>query len=136
MLAAAIGICLPLEPMVSIFLVGMLSYLVQHKVGDDDEEAKDRIHCPGMLFPAGLITGEALMGIAIAVPIVLAENAEVLALPETWHLGQWSGPLVLAMVGWLLYRSGGKASADEELPQGQGRVNLPRPALRQAGVSA
>ncbi len=119
-LAAAIGIYLPLELMVPIFLGGLVSYLVQrkHKVSDDDEEAKDRIHRPGTLFAAGLITGEALMGIAIAVPIVVTENAEVLALPATWHLGQWIGLLVLAGVGLLLYRSGGKASADEVLPQG------------------
>lgn len=110
-LAAAIGIYLPLELMVPIFLGGLLSHLVQrkHKVGDDDEEAKDRIHRPGTLFSAGLITGEALMGIAIAVPIVVTSNAEVLALPEAWHFSQWVGLGVLAVVGGLLYRSGAKA---------------------------
>ena len=38
----------------------------------DDEEGRDRVHRPGVLFAAGLITGEALMGIAIAVPIVVS----------------------------------------------------------------
>ena len=42
---------------------------------------RDRVHRPGTLFAAGLITGEALMGIAIAIPIVLSERADVLALP-------------------------------------------------------
>ncbi|HEY0202019.1 MAG TPA: oligopeptide transporter, OPT family, partial [Burkholderiaceae bacterium] len=67
-LAAAIGIYLPLELMVPIFVGGLLSHLVQrkHGISDDDEEGKDRIHRPGTLFSAGLITGEALMGIAIA----------------------------------------------------------------------
>ena len=109
-LAAAIGIYLPLELMVPIFLGGLISHYVQrkHDVSDDDEEAKDRIHRPGTLFSAGLITGEALMGIAIAVPIVMTSNAEVLALPEAWHFSQWVGLAVLAIVGWLLYRSGSK----------------------------
>ena len=48
------------------------------------------------------------MGIAIAVPIVLSSSADVLALPEAWHFNQWIGLLVLAIVGWLLYRSGAK----------------------------
>ena len=117
-LAAAIGIYLPLELMVPIFLGGLLSYFVQrkHKVKDEDEDEKDRIHRPGTLFSAGLITGEALMGIAIAVPIVVSGSAEVLALPEAWHFNQWIGLLVLAVVGWLLYRSGSKPQPQHELP--------------------
>ncbi len=109
-LAAAIGIYLPLELMVPIFLGGLISHFVQrkHKINDDNEEEKDRIHRPGTLFSAGLITGEALMGIAIAIPIVVSGSAEVLALPEAWHFNQWIGLVVLAVVGWLLYRSGAK----------------------------
>ncbi|GAB3508033.1 oligopeptide transporter, OPT family [Pseudoxanthomonas daejeonensis] len=108
-LAAAIGIYLPLELMVPIFLGGLIAHLVQrfHKVRDDDEAALDRVHRPGVLFSAGLITGEALMGIAIALPIVITQNPEVLALPISlgaW--AQWIGLLVLGAVGWLLYRVG------------------------------
>jgi len=112
-LAAAIGIYLPLELMVPIFLGGLLSYLVQrkHRISDNDEQGKDRIHRPGTLFAAGLITGEALMGIAIAVPIVVSGSAEVLALPDAWHLNQWAGLVVVAIVGVLLYRTGAKANA-------------------------
>jgi len=117
-LAAAIGIYLPLELMVPIFLGGLISHLVQkkHKVSDDDELEKDRIHRPGTLFSAGLITGEALMGIAIAVPIVVSGSADVLALPEAWHFNQWIGLVVLAVVGWLLYRTGSKSRPHQELP--------------------
>jgi putative OPT family oligopeptide transporter len=108
-LAAAIGIYLPLELMVPIFLGGLLAHFVErfHQVRADDEEAKDRVHRPGVLFSAGLITGEALMGIAIAVPIVVTTNPEVLALPvDLGAWAQWVGLLVLAVVGWLLYRTG------------------------------
>lgn len=107
-LAAAIGIYLPLELMVPIFLGGLLAHLVErfHRIRADDEDGRDRVHRPGVLFSAGLITGEALMGIAIAIPIVLSGRADVLALPEMLHLNQWIGLLVLALVGWLLYRTG------------------------------
>ena len=109
-LAFAIGIYLPLELMVPIFLGGLLAHLVERKHGvhPHDESARDRIHRPGMLFSAGLITGEALMGIGIAVPIVLSGRGDVLALPEAWHFGQIVGLVVLAFVGWLLYRSATK----------------------------
>ena len=45
-----------------------------------------------------------LIGVALCY-----SNAEVLALPEAWHFSQWVGLGVLAVVGWLLYRSGAKA---------------------------
>ena len=112
-LAAAIGIYLPLELMVPIFLGGLLAYLVEKRhgmVGTKDESARDRLHRPGTLFAAGLITGEALMGILIAIPIVVSGRADVIALPEALQQGQWVGLAVLAVVGWLLYRTGAKAN--------------------------
>jgi putative OPT family oligopeptide transporter len=111
-LAAAIGIYLPLELMVPIFLGGLLSYLVERRhgmVGTEDEVARDRLHRPGTLFAAGLITGEALMGILIAIPIVASGRADVIALPEQFQFGEIVGLVVLAVVGWLLYRTGAKA---------------------------
>lgn len=106
-LAAAIGIYLPIELMVPIFLGGVLAWLVERRHGIDrrDEAARDRVHRPGTLFAAGLITGEALMGIAIAIPIVVSERADVLAVAESLHFNQWVGLVVLAVVAWMLYRS-------------------------------
>jgi len=109
-LAAAIGIYLPLELMVPIFLGSLLSYFVEKKHGitKADDAAKEHAHRPGTLFSAGLITGEALTGILIAIPIVASGRADVLALPESLHFGQVVGLAVLVVVGWLLYRSGAK----------------------------
>ena len=119
-LAAAIGIYLPLELMVPIFLGGLLAHFVEKRhgvVGTHDESLRDRVHRPGVLFSAGLITGEALMGILIAIPIVVSERADVLALPERFHFNQWVGLAVLALVGWMIYRTGANAkpmAADAE----------------------
>ncbi|MET0229956.1 MAG: oligopeptide transporter, OPT family [Rhodanobacteraceae bacterium] len=109
-LAAAIGIYLPLELMVPIFLGSLLSYFVEKKHGitNADDATKEHAHRPGTLFSAGLITGEALTGILIAIPIVVSGRADVLALPESLHFGQIVGLGVLVVVGWLLYRSGAK----------------------------
>ena len=96
-LAAAIGIYLPLETMVPIFLGGLLNYLVTRSFGKGlTEEEVEKRNRKGMLFAAGLITGEALMGILMAIPIVAAERGDVLALPAGtaagWRAGRMAGP--------------------------------------------
>jgi putative OPT family oligopeptide transporter len=104
-LACAVGIYLPIELSVPIFAGGLVAYLVERyfKPGDEEGE-KEKIHQKGTLFAAGLITGEALMGIFMAVPIVAVGSAGVLALPEQWHFGGWLGLAMLASVAVLLYR--------------------------------
>ena len=105
MLACAVGIYLPIELSVPIFAGGLVAYLVERFFhAGDDAKLKERIHQKGTLFSAGLITGEALMGIFIAIPIVVVGSADVLALPEAWHFGGWLGLLMLAGLAILLYR--------------------------------
>jgi len=117
-LAAAIGIYLPLETMVPIFIGGLLNYLVTKTFGKglSEEEAEKR-NRKGMLFSAGLITGEALMGILMAIPIVVMSRGDALALPAGMQLGgsvgEITGLAILAGIGWWLYRvgvNGGKAA--------------------------
>jgi putative OPT family oligopeptide transporter len=110
-LAAAIGIYLPLETMVPIFLGGLINYLVIKGFGKGlSEEETEKRNRKGMLFAAGLITGEALMGILMAVPIVAAGKGDVLALPDGLQLhgstAEWIGLLLLGGVAAWLYRVG------------------------------
>jgi putative OPT family oligopeptide transporter len=104
-LAAAVGIYLPLDLTVPIFLGGLLAHLVERaaRVGNDPDRA-ERIHRKGVLFAAGLITGEALMGILIAIPIVTTGSADVLALPAGLQFGELVGLAIFAVIGWALYR--------------------------------
>jgi putative OPT family oligopeptide transporter len=106
-LAVAVGIYLPLELMTPIFLGGLLHHLVDRhlKRRGADAAALERHHRKGLLFAAGMITGEALMGIAIAIPIVSSGSADVLALPEALRFGEWLGLLVVAGLALLLWRS-------------------------------
>ena len=104
-LACAVGIYLPIELSVPIFAGGLVAHLVErHFRPGDAEGERERIHQKGTLFAAGLITGEALMGIFIAIPIVVVGSADVLALPEAWHFDGWLGLVMLAAVAMLLYR--------------------------------
>jgi uncharacterized oligopeptide transporter (OPT) family protein len=105
-LACAVGIYLPLELSVPIFAGGLVAHLVERRFPPGDTEGdRERIHQKGTLFSAGLITGEALMGIIIAIPIVAVGSADVLALSDSLHFGGWLGLIFLAAVGIILYRT-------------------------------
>jgi putative OPT family oligopeptide transporter len=96
-LAVAIGIYLPLELSVPIFAGGLIATAVARTARPDGGAGR------GLLFAAGLITGEALVGILMAVPIVLSGDPGVFALP--WQLPSVAGLAVVAVVGLLLYRT-------------------------------
>jgi putative OPT family oligopeptide transporter len=111
-LACAVGIYLPIELSVPIFAGGLVAHLVERRFPPKDEEGdRERIHQKGTLFSAGLITGEALMGIIIAIPIVAVGSAEVLALPEALHFGGWLGLVIIAAIAVLLYRTAVKQNS-------------------------
>jgi putative OPT family oligopeptide transporter len=101
-LAMAIGIYLPLQLSVAIFLGGLIAWAAGrvHRT-ERHREAAER---NGVLFAAGLITGEALIGIGMAIPIVIAGRADVMAF---WgvHEWNWPGMVLLALVMYLLYRT-------------------------------
>lgn len=109
-LAVAVGIYLPLELMTPLFVGGLLAYLAGRVLGADKEPGRaETLHRRGMLFAAGMITGEALMGILIAIPIVGSGRADVLALPAalqtTGATGKLTGLAVLAALAFWLYRT-------------------------------
>ncbi len=106
-LAVAVGIYLPIELSVPIFAGGLLSHLATRSFGGAARSPEDteQLNRRGLLFAAGMITGEALMGILIAIPIVTYGRPDVLALPDSLHFGGWLGLLVLAALGTSLYRT-------------------------------
>ena len=92
-LAVAVGIYLPITLTVPIFIGGMVSHLGKTAGGTENSEKK------GLLMSSGFITGEALMGILVAVPIFLSGNK------DWWpKLGEfnWLGPVLFTgMIAWL-----------------------------------
>ena len=105
-LAVAVGIYLPLEYTSPIFLGGLLSEIVdrwqaRHVPGSDPETRRRS----GLLFASGLIAGEAIVGVLIAIPIVATSDVDVLALPQSLRFNQWIGLAGLALIAWRLYRS-------------------------------
>lgn len=104
-LAVAVGIYLPLEVDTPIFVGGLIAWLVQRRLRRADSGAG-----AGTLFAAGLITGEALVGILLAIPIVITGSTGLLAVPAAWQPGALAGLAAVALVAVLLYRAGLRSS--------------------------
>ena len=84
-LALSIGIYLPFELDSSLWVGGILAHLIckfqnrfmNHK---NFQTAKTESDQSGLLFASGLITGEAIIGILLAIPVAVFGNSKVLAL--------------------------------------------------------
>ena len=103
-LAVALGIYLPLKLSAAIFLGGVISALAKREKGEPGDQSRR-----GLLFSAGLITGEALMGIMLAAPIALAVlwpglSPDPFAAFASPPFGDWPGLVIVMMVGAALYR--------------------------------
>lgn len=99
-LAVAIGIYLPLEMAVPLAFGGMVAWKVHGNIGSVASFGKQGAD-KGLLLAAGLITGEALMGIALAIPLGLfGSNPFALSVSPSAGLGL----LVAAAVLWLIHR--------------------------------
>ena len=104
-LGVALGIYLPLKLSATIVLGGAIAALARTAVSTADEPSRR-----GLLFAAGLITGEALMGILLAIPIALGAflpglGPDPFVVFETPPIGGWPGLLMVAVVGWLVYQN-------------------------------
>ncbi|MHC9063862.1 OPT family oligopeptide transporter [Nitrospira sp. CMX1] len=103
-LAVALGIYLPMKLSAAIFLGGVIAASVRKRTGGGHEPSQR-----GLLFAAGLITGEALMGIVLAMPIALAAlwsdfSADPFTLFAVPPFDGWPGLAMMVLVGTLLYR--------------------------------
>jgi len=102
-LAVAIGVYLPLELAMPIAAGGLIAWLVRRDIGPSvglkfnevGHKGLDR----GALAAAGLITGEALLGIALAVPVgIFGKNPFAVGTGALWWLGL---AVVLGCAFWL-----------------------------------
>ena len=108
-LAVAVGIYLPYELSSAILVGGLIAHFAARAHARQGRKGEISLR-HGMLFAAGLITGEALVGILMAVPIVVFANADVLAIPERFRMGSLAGIAVIIAVILAIYRV---ASASE-----------------------
>ena len=93
---------------------GVIAWIASRRLGGREPAQT------GLLFASGLITGEALVGILLALPIVLAQvqwlsgifSAEMFEIFATPPMGGWPGLLVLAGVAYWLLRLASQEPTD------------------------
>jgi putative OPT family oligopeptide transporter len=110
-MAFAVGIYLPFELSTPIFAGGLVAHLAARALarrGAGPEQLAAAAQS-GVLYSAGLITGEALMGIVLAIPIVVSQNQRVLSVLASPPM--WPGLVLMAVVLALLVRASGRARA-------------------------
>jgi putative OPT family oligopeptide transporter len=106
-LAVAVGIYLPLDVSTPILAGGLVAEMVtrwhrkRHEADDHEKLAQN-----GMLFAAGLITGEALVGIFIALCIWIWKNPDILVIHLAVPLAQWVAAALLAGICYMIFRAG------------------------------
>ncbi|MGB1582039.1 MAG: OPT/YSL family transporter, partial [Nevskiales bacterium] len=93
-LAVAVGIYLPMKYSLPIAIGGVLAWIAARKTGQASSAG------PGILLAAGLITGEALMGIFLAIPIVVSGQTDVLSMVDGLSpVGAWPAILIFVALG-------------------------------------
>lgn len=92
-LAVAVGIYLPMGLSVPIFIGGLLAHQIQKS------NRQQPTNSTGLLLASGLITGEALMGVVIAI-----WAAFVAPLPQAGAYADWLGAAVLILIIGYFYR--------------------------------
>lgn len=106
----AVGMYLPLYTMTPVFIGGMIRHFIDKKYGaskDKTEKGKDQ----GVLLGSGLIAGEGLMGVVIAVIAVITSQTPKLFVMD-WQpawLGEIVSVLVFSLLGWYLYHLAAKS---------------------------
>lgn len=98
----AVGMYLPLYTMTPVFIGGLIRHYVDKKYKSENEErGKDQ----GVLLGSGLIAGEGLMGVVIAViAVVLSRTPKYLEIHYSPHwLGEVVSVIMFTILGWFLY---------------------------------
>jgi putative OPT family oligopeptide transporter len=114
-LAVAVGIYLPFELSVAIMFGGLIAWAVsRYNTGREAAAAPDARPAlkearfagdrNGLLYAAGLITGEALIGILLAIPIVVTGRTDALAFWGDYSHLYWPGSALLVLVMFGMYR--------------------------------
>ncbi|MFI4894959.1 MAG: OPT family oligopeptide transporter [Steroidobacterales bacterium] len=113
-LAVAVGIYLPIDLSVPIFIGGLLAHFAGRA---QSRSASEGLGGRGMLFAAGMIAGESLTGVILAIPIVASGRADILALPAAVRLAPSAssllGLVLFAALAALLFRVASGASRSD-----------------------
>jgi len=99
-MAVAVGMYLPITLSTPIFIGGLIAFLLRQASSDKQQQ--------GTLFASGLIAGEALIGILLAIPFAIVQDTAYFYIVEDPRQ-DWItllGVTVIGYVCYMLYRTG------------------------------
>ncbi len=115
-LAVALGIYLPQDVVLPLVLGGVLHFFAQSQLRkkhrnlskEEFKHVQEQTERKGLLFSAGTIAGEALVGIVLAIPFAMYQSTEILAIvgPSFQQTATILGTLSFAAVCYYLYQLG------------------------------
>lgn len=113
-LAVAVGLYLPFELDSSIFVGGVLAYLLTRATKGNKNI--DRGNNAGLLLASGLITGEALMGILVAGLTVgiMKSGGDPNAMRIFTDASSWPGLIIFGLIIYFIYKSVIKVSKEQD----------------------
>jgi len=106
----AVGMYLPFDTSSAIFVGGLMKWLVDRTVADRSDQDKQRAEEKGTLVASGLIAGEAIIGILLAVTFLagIPSLTKVLTGVEefSWFAkaGGWLSLVAFLSIGYALVR--------------------------------
>lgn len=109
-LAVAVGLYLPFELDSAIMLGGIIAWLISLYQNKRKSEKGDfnmsvqKSNRSGLLIASGLITGEALVGIFLAIPVAIYGSSDVLAVVDHPPFGSTPGLIVILAICYWIYR--------------------------------
>jgi len=99
----AVGLYLPVSTMTPIFVGGCIRYFIE-KRHRHDPEALERRRESGILFSSGLIGGEGLLSVGIALYAFYWGKPGGVGLVWPWHFSEIVSLVLFALLGYILVR--------------------------------
>lgn len=121
-LAVGVGLYLPFELDSAIMFGGLIAWAVSRGLNLKGlkparaESVRGAAERTGLLIAAGLITGEALLGIGLALPIAATGNRELYPLLNT-TANSWIGLGVICIIAYVMYSQSLKAASKQRSEQ-------------------
>jgi len=97
----AVGMYLPFETTSAIFIGGLMKWLVDRSIAKRTAEAKAQVEEKGTLLASGMIAGEAIVGILLAV-LFLAKVPNIATFPFYASWGGWLSLIGFASIAYVL----------------------------------
>ncbi len=120
LLAIALGIYLPMDITIALVIGGLISYLAKRKIQNSKSsstakhpDVATKAERSGLLLASGMIAGDALIGIILAIPFAAYQSTEVLAIVDS-SFEQYAlilGTLAVGFVTYYLYKQASNTAA-------------------------